>query len=44
MNRNDIKPTSFDELKNTDVYTIYEGDGQEMQELVDPKLAHGEEE
>ena len=43
IHRNNIKPTSFDELKNTDVFTIYEGDGQEIPELVDPKLNRGEE-
>lgn len=37
--RNEIKPTNFEELKNTDIFTIYDGDGGSgAQELVDPKL------
>ena len=39
ITRNEIKPTSFEELKNTDIFTIYDGDGGSgAQELVDPKL------
>lgn len=37
--RNEIKPTNYEELKNTDIFTIYDGDGGSgAQELVDPKL------